>query len=71
MKQKRLGGAEEKQSELCRKLDITNFSAKATGPGGICPSCGCDIYGNGGYTAEDAAKELITGCPFCHRSYVE
>ena len=38
---------------------------------GTCTSCQRDIFGPGGYTAENAASGLITSCPFCHQSFCE
>lgn len=38
---------------------------------GICFSCGRQIYSDGGISVETASRELTTGCPFCHRSYVD
>lgn len=35
-----------------------------------CFSCGNDIYADK-HTAMRAVRELITGCPHCHRSFVE
>lgn len=37
-----------------------------------CPNCNESIYsGEYGYTAEYASTHLITGCPYCHFSFVE
>lgn len=45
---------------------------------GFCHSCGQQIYadiptnwGNDWGYADRADKELITGCPHCHRSYID
>jgi hypothetical protein len=38
---------------------------------GICFACHRQIYADGGYTVESASSELITGCPWCHRSYCD
>lgn len=41
-----------------------------------CPRCGHGIYDpypnpNLCYSVEDAGSKLITGCPYCHYSFVE
>lgn len=38
---------------------------------GICYRCKKQIYSEGGISVERASKELTTGCPFCHTSYVD
>ncbi len=38
---------------------------------GICFACRRQIYADGGYSVESASTELITGCPWCHRSYCD
>lgn len=38
---------------------------------GFCWSCGKQIYGGRGYDLHRASNELITGCPHCHRSYLD
>lgn len=69
------------QEEYLKKLAVEhpedwmapNFAkGKGFAPrSGYCYSCGKNIYEEGGISVEKAGKELITGCPFCHRSYVD
>lgn len=40
-------------------------------PDGSCYRCHRNIYSEGGISVERASKELITGCPSCHVSYVD
>ena len=51
------------QAEYCRDNSLPHFA-----PGsGRCWSCGKQIYDRIDFS--QAANSLITGCPFCHRSY--
>ena len=60
------------QEQFCDKNEYPCFA-----PGnGICWSCHQNIYSeNGkkthGISVESAGNYLITGCPFCSRSYCE
>ena len=38
---------------------------------GCCPKCHNPIYIIGGISIEEASETLITGCPYCHFSFVE
>lgn len=38
---------------------------------GKCWKCNKNIYSEGGVSVEKASTELITGCPHCHRSFVD
>lgn len=38
---------------------------------GVCYRCIRQIYSEGGISVEKASTELITGCPFCHSSFVD
>lgn len=38
---------------------------------GVCWKCNKQIYSEGGISVEKASSELVTGCPFCHRSFVD
>lgn len=52
------------QNQYCKDNGVPRFS-----PGdGRCFGCGNQIYD--GIEGEVAAKELITGCPYCKRSFV-
>lgn len=65
------------QEQFCDKKKYPCFA-----PGnGICWSCHQNIYSEKGrkrygkethgYSVESAAGQLITGCPFCNRSYCD
>lgn len=65
------------QDWYCKTKILPRFA-----PGnGICWSCHQNIYSEKGqtryekethgYSVESAAGQLITGCPFCNRSYCE
>ena len=55
------------QRRYCEARELPHFAPSD----GICYSCGRDIYAKGGVTAEEAGSRLITGCPFCLRTYVD
>ena len=55
------------QDKYCEELRFPHFAPYR----GICYTCGMQIYSNGGYSVEYASKHLVTGCPFCHVSYVD
>lgn len=38
---------------------------------GRCYRCKKQIYADGGISVEEASTRFITGCPYCHFSYVE
>lgn len=38
---------------------------------GRCYKCWQQIYGPNGWSVEKAGSCLITGCPYCRRSYVD
>lgn len=56
------------QRKYCQANSLPMFA-----PGnGACPFCGRDIYsGPYGYDEKRAGGTLITGCPYCHRSFVD
>ena len=58
------------QEEYCDREDAPFFA-----PNGRifyrCYYCNKNIYSEGGISVEDAGSRLITGCPFCHHSYVD
>ncbi len=64
------------QHDYCKNHDIPNFAPALDG---TCYHCRRNIYvpikGPAGYitgiTVEQAGKELITGCPHCHYSFVD
>jgi len=52
----------EAQKEYCKNNDLPFFA-----PYTVCPNCKRDIWDK--ITLEQAKTELITGCPYCNRSY--
>lgn len=62
------------QKQYCKDNNDPHFAPED----GFCYSCGQQIYADisnvfgtsWGY-ADRASKELITGCPHCHRSYID
>ena len=73
--------AVEAQQEYLKKLAVRNPNdwmapefAKGKGfapSSGYCYCCGKNIYGEGGISVEEAGSQLTTGCPFCHRTFVD
>ena len=59
--------ARKAQDEYCEKNKLPHFAPQD----GYCFYCGQNIYTEGGYSVEEAEARLITGCPFCRRSYCE
>ena len=64
----------EAQNKYCKDNSVILFAPYD----GECFCCGRQIYeprklGDEirGYTIKEASETLITGCPFCHRSYVD
>jgi hypothetical protein len=47
------------------------FFAPGYGTRGCCPHCHNPIFIIGGISVEEAGETLITGCPYCHYSFVE
>lgn len=62
--------ASNAQEEYCRRNNAPHFAPNAN-IDYRCYHCGRNIYGRGGWSVEYAAKHLVTGCPFCHYSFVE
>ena len=58
------------QEEYCKKRGVPFFAPNQY-IGYKCYRCNRNIYVEGGISVEKARSELITGCPFCHYSYVE
>lgn len=54
------------QEEYCKRTMKTPQYAPSDG---ICWRCGRQIYEE--YGDEYASNNLVTGCPYCHMSYVE
>ena len=58
------------QEEYCSKINAPFFA-----PNGNnmyrCYYCNQNIYKDGGISVEEAGSKVITGCPFCHYSYVD
>ena len=62
------------QKTLCEENKYPDFAPSS----GRCYSCGQNIYTQidhgthkTGISVERATRELITGCPHCHRSYCD
>ena len=63
------------QAAYCDEIKAPHFAP----PDGHCYLCGANIYRapdpergiSGGITVERAGERLVTGCPFCHYSFVE
>lgn len=58
--------ANKKQVEYCERTNTPHFA-----PSGKCWNCCRNIFLEGGISVEEASGCLITGCPFCHRSYCD
>ena len=69
MEQKRYNIEEAKKAQVKYQED-TKSPDFAPGDG-FCWGCKRNIYSEGGIDVERASKELVTGCPFCHRSYCD
>lgn len=60
--------AEGAQKQLCDRRGVPVFAPE----GGVCPRCGRNVYEVRGFVdVELAGTELLTGCPWCHVSFVE
>lgn len=57
---------ERRQTRYCRDNKLPEFAPSD----GNCFNCRRYIYDDA-KTADSADKELITGCPFCHRTYCD
>ena len=55
------------QEILCHKRSAPLFMPL----NGVCYNCGSDIISALIKRGEDGSKELITGCPICHRTYCD
>lgn len=56
----------KKQEEFCEKNGYPKFAPRD----GVCYSCNKNIYDDEA-TAKFADSHLITGCPFCSKSYCD
>ena len=59
--------ASKAQEEYCKKNKLPYFAP----PRGICPSCRQVIYAKSVISIEKAGSQLITGCPYCHYSFLD
>lgn len=66
-----LNEARKAQDKFCEARGWPNYAELATGYYGVCPVCRNGIYDEGGYTVEYAAHNLVTGCPFCNKSFLD
>ena len=58
------------QAAYCDMKNVPMF-APGYGSHGCCYNCHNPIYIKGGISVEEASTRLITGCPYCHASYVD
>lgn len=57
----------EAQDKMCDERKLPHFAPLS----GTCFYCGKNIYADGGISVKEASTRLITGCPYCGRSYCE
>lgn len=57
----RTSDKERAQIDFCKRTNVPLFALN------FC-SCGRDVYS--GYSLEYVSNNHVTGCPFCHRSFV-
>lgn len=62
--------AAKQQDRFCEARGWPNFAATGTSFG-RCPECHNNIYGANGYSVQYASRALITGCPYCGRSFTD
>ena len=63
------------QKAHCDEIEAPHFAPSD----GLCYNCGANIYRapdpqhniSPGISVEQASTRLVTGCPFCHYSFVE
>lgn len=55
------------QTEYTKRKKLPLFAPT----NGRCEYCFSYIYGESGYTIEDARERLITGCPHCCKSFCD
>jgi uncharacterized Zn-finger protein len=53
------------QKKYCETHQVPMF----VHPRGLCWNCNRQVFEQ--ITIEKAGSELVTGCPFCHRSFVD
>lgn len=58
------------QSEYCEKHHV-EMVAPGLASNGCCPYCHNPIYIVGGVSIEEAESTLVSGCPYCHYSFVK
>lgn len=71
----------EAQKEYCKEFAAKHpedgmHDSMSRGQGfapmnGVCYRCHRQMYSEGGISVERARRNLTTGCPFCHYSFVE
>ena len=62
-----INAAKKAQKKYCKEKEYPLFAPID----GVCWSCGKNIYCVNGISVEHASNNLITGCPFCHRSFCD
>lgn len=55
------------QEAFCARRGVPMFAPAS----GVCPNCGRQIFGGEGYREEQAGSELITGCPYCSKTFCD
>lgn len=65
------------QEQYCEEHELPHFAPRS----GVCWYCHQNIYSENGFTrfgektsgisVEGAGSHMITGCPFCYRSYCD
>ena len=58
--------AVEAQKKFREENELPNFAGN-----GVCFRCGRNVYDEGGYSVEYASERLVTGCPYCYRSFCD
>lgn len=60
----------EAQAKYCEENGYPHFAPR----NGICLHCSRQIYDTdyeAGITTEEASSTLVTGCPYCNKSYCD
>ncbi len=63
-----MGELEDKlqaQKDYCKEKELPHFAPSS----GVCWNCKKQIYNR--ISLEKAGTDLVTGCPYCHRSYCD
>ncbi len=55
------------QDAFCKREGVLMFAPA----NGVCPYCGMQIFGGEGYGILQAARRLITRCPYCSATFCD